>query len=129
MQVKTIEKDGYQAVQLGFGVKKAASRRGKKDKAAPPRYRREFAVEAGDAMEPGQKIDVSLFKAGDAVDVTGISKARALPAASRDIISTAVPRPTASQTVSGLPAPSGPVQHPARSSRACAWPGIWALTA
>ncbi len=77
MQVKTIEKDGYEAVQIGYGVKKAGSRRGKgKDKAAPPRYRREFRTVQGDALEPGQKIDVSLFKAGDAVDVTGISKGK-----------------------------------------------------
>lgn len=77
MQIKTIEKDGYQAVQLGYGEKKTGSRRGKgKEKAALPRYRREFPVEKSEGMEPGQKIDVSLFKAGDAVDVTGISKGK-----------------------------------------------------
>lgn len=77
MQVKTVDKDGYEAVQIGYGVKKTGSRRGKnKDKAAPPRYRREFPVVQGDALEPGQKIDVSLFEAGDAVDITGISKGK-----------------------------------------------------
>lgn len=79
MQVKTLEKDGYRAVQLGFGeAKRKTGKRGKgKDKeAARPRYRREFLMADGQEMEPGQVIDVSLFKAGDKIDVTGTSRGK-----------------------------------------------------
>ena len=76
MQVKTMEQDGYEAVQLGFGEKKTRGKRKGKDKTVPPRYRREFKLDDGETLESGQKIDVSLFKAGDAVDVTGISKGK-----------------------------------------------------
>jgi large subunit ribosomal protein L3 len=79
-QVKTIDRDGYQSVQLGFvetGAKKAPRKGAAREKSAPRyRYLREFPIEAGQAMEPGQKVDVSLFKAGDMVDVTGTSKGK-----------------------------------------------------
>jgi large subunit ribosomal protein L3 len=78
-QVKTQDRDGYQAVQLGFVEMKApgAPRKGVKEKATPRyRYLREFPLETGQAMEPGQKVDVSLFKAGDMVDVTGTSRGK-----------------------------------------------------
>jgi large subunit ribosomal protein L3 len=79
-QVKTAEKDGYSAIQLGFGEVKgrkkprqgAAAEKG----ANRFRYMREFPLDEGQAAEPGQKIDVSLFKAGDMVDVTGISRGK-----------------------------------------------------
>jgi large subunit ribosomal protein L3 len=79
-QVKTEDNDGYSAVQLGFGeVKKA--RAGKKGKAKEKetlkfRYVREFEFTDTKAVQTGQKIDVSLFKAGDKVDITGISKGK-----------------------------------------------------
>jgi large subunit ribosomal protein L3 len=79
-QVKTVDRDGYEAVQLGFvemKPKKSPKKGAAKDK-TPARYRylREFPIEAGREMEPGQKVDVSLFQAGDAVDVTGISRGK-----------------------------------------------------
>jgi large subunit ribosomal protein L3 len=80
-QVKTVEKDGYSAAQLGFGEVKKHKTAGKKGKAreqAPVKfkYSREFRLENGPKMETGQKIDVTMFKAGDAVDVIGISKGK-----------------------------------------------------
>jgi large subunit ribosomal protein L3 len=79
MQVKTVDRDGYRAVQLGFvemktpkGRKVAAREKG----TTRYRYLREFPVEEGQSFEPGQKVDVSLFKAGDMVDVTGTSKGK-----------------------------------------------------
>jgi len=63
-QVKTMEKDGYNAVQLGFREAKKKS------------YRREFAISTDKPLEPGQTIDVSIFKAGDRVDITGTSKGK-----------------------------------------------------
>jgi large subunit ribosomal protein L3 len=80
-QVKTIEKDGYAAAQLGYGQVKKHSTGGKKGKAKEKelvkfRYTREFRLDNGPKMEAGQKIDVSLFKAGEKVDVIGISKGK-----------------------------------------------------
>jgi large subunit ribosomal protein L3 len=80
-QVKTVEKDGYSAVQLGFGEVKRQKTGGKKDKAkekAPVKfkYMREIRLDNGQELEAGQKIDVSVFKAGDIIDVCGISKGK-----------------------------------------------------
>jgi large subunit ribosomal protein L3 len=79
-QIKTVEKDGYIAAKLGFGeVKKKVTKKGaakeKKEKVTY-KYMREFRLEADPKMEIGQKIDVSLFKAGDKIDATGISKGK-----------------------------------------------------
>jgi large subunit ribosomal protein L3 len=79
-QVKTVEKDGYNAAQLGFVALKAP-KTAKKDKSkekgpAKFKYTREFRLDNGPKMEAGQTIDVSLFKVGDIVDVSGISKGK-----------------------------------------------------
>jgi large subunit ribosomal protein L3 len=79
-QLKTIEKDGYTAAKLGFGVakkQKTAKKGTDKDKAPVKyKYQREFRLDAAPKMEVGQKIDVSLFKAGDMIDAIGISKGK-----------------------------------------------------
>ena len=79
-QIKTADKEGYNAAQLGFGEVKRpkSSKRGRaKDKETIKfKYIREFRVDDIEAIETGQTIDVSLFKAGDIVDVTGISKGK-----------------------------------------------------
>jgi large subunit ribosomal protein L3 len=80
-QLKTIEKDGYIAAKLGFGEvkkQKTAKKGAAKEKEAAVKYKymREFRLEADPKMEVGQKIDVSLFKAGDIVDAIGISKGK-----------------------------------------------------
>ncbi len=80
IQVKTAEKEGYAAAQLGFievGKPKSGRKGRGKDK-KPPKYKyiREFRLEDEQEVETGQNIDVSLFKAGDLVDVTGISRGK-----------------------------------------------------
>ena len=79
-QVKTTDKEGYNAAQLGFvAVSKGKSTKRGRSKAKETtkfRYMREFSISEGETIEPGQTIDVSLFKAGDIVDVTGISKGK-----------------------------------------------------
>jgi large subunit ribosomal protein L3 len=79
-QLKTKEKDGYVAAKLGFGEVKAktAKKGAAKDKKEQVKfkYMREFRLEEDPKMEIGQKIDVSLFKAGDIVDAIGISKGK-----------------------------------------------------
>jgi large subunit ribosomal protein L3 len=80
LQVKTAEKEGYQAAKLGFGevVKEKPGRRGRGKEKGTPKYRyiREFRLGDDQKVEPGQKIDVSVFKAGDLVSVTGISRGK-----------------------------------------------------
>lgn len=76
-QLKTKDKDGYQAVQVGFGkLKHVGKARAGHLKASgkQPRTLKEFHTT--DAFEVGQAIDVSQFKPGDMVQVTGWSKGR-----------------------------------------------------
>ncbi len=78
-QVKTVEKDGYAAAQLGFGeASKSRPRQkdGQKEKTTRPRYLREFRLAEGQDLEAGQTVDVGLFAVGDMVDVTGISRGK-----------------------------------------------------
>ena len=84
VQKKTIEKDGYEAVQVGFDtlpenrVKKLVNKPDaghfKKADVAPARYLREFRLENAAEYEVGQTIGVSVFEQGDKIDVTGTSK-------------------------------------------------------
>lgn len=82
-QVKTPEKDGYVAVQVGFGevspkrVNKPMKGHFKKANVSPLRYLREVPVGDLSGFEVGQEIRVAdVFKAGDKVKVTGTSKGR-----------------------------------------------------
>jgi len=78
IQVKTAAKEGYTAVQLGFGEAKRlkSPQRGHLKGLGQFRYLREFRVDNTEAVEPGERVDVSLFKEGDLVDVTGLSKSK-----------------------------------------------------
>jgi len=78
IQVKTKDKDGYNSVQLGFGEAKRvkAAQRGHLKELGNYRYLREFRRDDDEIPQVGDKIDVSLFQAGDLVDVTGISKSK-----------------------------------------------------
>ena len=79
---KTVENDGYAAVQLGFGdlkphkVNKPMAGHFKKSNVAPKRTLREFRFDDTDAYELGQIIKADVFAAGDKIDVTGTSKGK-----------------------------------------------------
>lgn len=82
LQKKTIEADGYEAVQLGFDDKKA-SRQNKpeqghaaKANTAPKRFVKEFTGLNIEEYEVGQEVKVDIFKDGDVIDVTGTSKGK-----------------------------------------------------
>ena len=76
VQVKTRERDGYKAVQLGFGDKRKINNpeKGHFKGLGSFRLLREFRVTEGEEFEVGQTRDVSIFAAGDRVDVTGRSR-------------------------------------------------------
>ncbi|MFC2002376.1 50S ribosomal protein L3 [Chloroflexota bacterium] len=78
VQVKTTAKDGYNAVQFGFGEMKRVNspERGHFKGLGQFRYLRELRLDNGEAVETGQKVDASLFKTGDKVNVTGVSKGK-----------------------------------------------------
>jgi large subunit ribosomal protein L3 len=77
-QVKSEEKDGYRALQLGFGETKRLNKpqRGHLKELPPLRYLWEVRVEDVQGYQVGQEFDASLFSVGDLVDVTGISKGK-----------------------------------------------------
>ena len=83
VQKKTEEKDGYNAIKVGFvdveEKKLNKPERGQflKFKLSPKKYLREFRLDNIDKYEVGQEIKVGdVFQAGDRVDVTGISKGK-----------------------------------------------------
>src|SRR3990172_12556790 len=78
VQVKTKERDGYDAIQLGFGVRKHVNDalRGHLKRLGEFRYLREVRVDDPAAYEIGQKIGAELFEERDVLDVVGTSKGR-----------------------------------------------------
>src|ERR1700722_12738303 len=72
-QVKTKEKDGYAAVQFGFGTKKEKNLgkplQGHLKDLQPARFLREFAAEP-EGIERGAIVDISTFAPGDVVEVS-----------------------------------------------------------
>ena len=83
IQKKTIQKDGYEAIQVGFGVEEKEWRickplRGHLKKAGDKVYRhlREIRVDRSDEFELGQEIRADIFSVGERVHVRGKSKGR-----------------------------------------------------
>lgn len=82
IQKKTEEKDGYNAIQIGFkDIKESKVNKPKKghfDKAdvSYKKYLQEFRTEDVNSYEVGQEIKAEVFESGDRIDVTGISKGK-----------------------------------------------------
>jgi large subunit ribosomal protein L3 len=82
LQKRTMENDGYEALQIGFADEKQSrtnkAEKGHADKAntTPKRCVREFRDANLDEHEVGQEISVDVFQAGDKIDVTGTSKGK-----------------------------------------------------
>lgn len=80
LQLKTIENDGYEAIQLGYQDKrevltnKPAKGHAAKANTTPKRFIREFRDVALGEYEVGTEIKVDTFAAGDVVDATGVTK-------------------------------------------------------
>lgn len=82
VQKKTVEIDGYNAIQVGFQnikeqrMNKPAKGHFNKGNLEYKKYLREFRVENPDEFEIGQEIKADVFEAGDLIDVTGTSKGK-----------------------------------------------------
>ena len=77
-QIKTVESDGYQAVQLGFDTKKRSNKpmQGHFRPSRASRYVREVKADDPSEFAVGQTIGVDIFAEGEKVDVIGRSKGR-----------------------------------------------------
>ncbi len=81
-QVKTLEKDGYSALQIGFGsikekrVTKPMKGHFDKGKTEPKRHLAEVKVDKGHDYRVGQEIKADIFSVGDKADITGVSKGK-----------------------------------------------------
>ncbi|WP_170005910.1 50S ribosomal protein L3 [Bacillus fonticola] len=82
LQKKTIENDGYEAIQIGFEDKreKLANKPAKghfaKAETAPKRFVRELRGTNSSEYEVGQEVKVDIFAEGDVIDVTGVTKGK-----------------------------------------------------
>ena len=82
VQVKTVEKDGYDAVQLGFGavkehkVNKPMKGHFSKGNVTPAKHLREFRVEDTAAVKVGEEVKADIFAQGDLVDIQGTTKGK-----------------------------------------------------
>lgn len=80
-QIKTVDKDGYNAIQIGFGdVKEKALNKPQKGHLAAAntlkKHLKEFRVDSVEGYTVGQEIKADVFASGEMIDVTGISKGK-----------------------------------------------------
>ena len=81
-QVKTVETDGYNAVQLGFGevaekkINKPEKGHFAKANLEPKKHLREFRLDSVENVKVGDEVKADVFQAGEKVDVQGISKGK-----------------------------------------------------
>ena len=77
-QIKSKDKDGYSAIQLGFGEAKRlnAPQKGHLQGIGRVRYLHEFRTEDANSIKRGDIVDISFLKSGDLVNVRGVSKGK-----------------------------------------------------
>jgi large subunit ribosomal protein L3 len=77
-QIKNVAREGYNAIQVGFGeaARLNAPEKGHLGKLGLFKHLREFRVDDTSEVELGHRIDVSMFQPGDCVDIVGTSKGR-----------------------------------------------------
>jgi large subunit ribosomal protein L3 len=81
-ELRSTQRDGYTAVQLGFGTRKESRfarpvlGQFKKRNLPPARHLREFRVDSIEGLEVGQSLNVSIFEKGRRVDIQGVTKGR-----------------------------------------------------
>jgi 50S ribosomal protein uL3 len=113
-QIKTPETDGYSAVQVAFGqrrasrVTKAVAGHHAKAGVEAGTLLKEFRVDAAKAAElkAGEVVAASLFEVGQKIDVQGVSSVKAMPVPSSVTTSLRVVRPTVTRVRTTFQVPS-----------------------
>ena len=109
VQKKTVENDGYEAVQVGFGevkisrVNKPQAGHFKKADVAPKKVLKEFRLADTSALNVGDILKADVFAVGDRVDVVGTSKGKGTAGASRDGTSHALKKLTVRVLLQDMP--------------------------
>ena len=81
-QIKTVEQDGYTAVQLGYGdvkeskLNKPELGKFKKSNIAPKKYLKEVRLDSIEGIKVGDELKADVFAEGDKVDIQGTSKGK-----------------------------------------------------
>lgn len=81
-QVKTVETDGYNAIQLGYGevkdkhINKPEKGHFAKAKLTPKKHLREFRLETIDGYKVGDEVKADIFEVGEKIDVQGTTKGK-----------------------------------------------------
>ena len=81
-QIKTVETDGYDAIQLGFGdvkeskVNKPEKGHFSKANVTPKKHLREFRLDSLEGLKVGDELKADVFSVGDSVDIQGTSKGK-----------------------------------------------------
>jgi large subunit ribosomal protein L3 len=129
LQVRTAERDGYHALQLGFDDKKrknasqAARGHAKKVSAEPKRYVREVRQAGPTEISEGQTLTVELFTPVTAVDVTGTSKGRGFAGVMKRHGFRGLRASHGVKRMHRHPGSSGPSADPARTQKGIRKPG------
>jgi large subunit ribosomal protein L3 len=80
VQVKTADRDGYTAVQLGYGARRRSTKglegHFKKADLKPTRHLVELRTDDADSYDQGQELKADVFQPGDRIDVVGVSKGK-----------------------------------------------------
>ena len=129
LQVRTQERDGYDALQLGFDDKKrknatqAARGHAKKVDAEPKRYIREVRQDGPTEVAEGQTLTVELFNEIKRVDVTGTSKGRGYAGVMKRHGFRGLRASHGVKRMHRHPGSSGPSADPARTQKGIRKPG------
>jgi large subunit ribosomal protein L3 len=129
LQVRTAERDGYHAIQLGFDDKKrknasqAARGHAKKVSAEPKRFVREVRQVGPTEVSEGQTLTVELFTPVTAVDVTGTSKGRGFAGVMKRHGFRGLRASHGVKRMHRHPGSSGPSADPARTQKGIRKPG------
>ena len=133
VQKKTVEKDGYASVQLGYEdiaerkLTKPEAGHLKKAGVSAKRVLKEFKLE-GTELNVGDEVRADVFAEGDVVDVTGVSKGRVLQVLSSVLVSTCRTTHTVSVLFTVAQVPWVQTQTRQELCRVQSFPDVWALS-
>jgi large subunit ribosomal protein L3 len=127
-EVMTAERNGYEALQLGFGLSKRLNKPEQGQRRASgfmSRTLREVQADDAGSFEVGQVVKADVFAEGEFVDVTGTSKGRGFQGVVKRHGFRGGPKTHGQSDRLRRPARSAPARRRGACSRACGWPVTW----